>query len=178
MEWLNGVGAFLSGASGGVVGGLFGIAGKYFQRKQEMEAQEKERRHEIALLELQSKTRSQETEQEIEVAREDGRWRGLEQSLKADAATGPLPTWVLAARSLARLAFTVLLGGLTLWIWVDLMAAVTAPPGASSLAAAIPPDAAAGLLNYIVCSIVFAFSTAVAWWFGDRALSPPGHKHR
>lgn len=177
MEWLNGVGAFLSGASGGVVGGLFGLAGKYFQRRQEMEALEKERDHEIRLLELQRETRSEETEQEIEVAREDGRWRGLEQSLRADAAHGPLPVWVVSARSLARLGFTLLLGALTLWIWTDLMAAV-AGPGESALAAVIPPEAAAGLLNYIVCSVVFAFSTAVAWWFGDRALSPPGAKHR
>lgn len=177
MEWLNGVGAFLSGASGGVVGGLFGIAGKYFQRRQEMEAEEKARAHEIALLELQQRGRSQETEQEIEVAREDGRWRGLEQSLRADAAQGPLPVWVVSARSLARLGFTLLLGALTLWIWNDLMAAVTAP-GESALAVVIPPEAAAGLLNYLVCSVVFAFSTAVAWWFGDRALSPPGAKHR
>ena len=59
----------------------------------------------------------------------------------------------------------------------DLMGALDSNDG-GALTAVLPPEAAAGLLRYIVFSVVFSFSTAVAWWFGDRALTPPGAKHR
>ena len=185
MEILTGIGAVLTGAAGGVAGGLFGVVGKWLARKQEIEADrqqmerdDKSRAHEIALLKLQMESRTEETERERDLAREAGSWKGLTASLKADAAAaaGILPNWVRSARSLARLVFTLVLGGLTLWIWRDLIAAIES--GSGSLTAVLPPDATEGLLRYIVYSVVFSFSTAVAWWFGDRAMTPPGAKHR
>lgn len=49
----------------------------------------------------------------------------------------------------------------------------------SGLTAGYLKEAAASrLVEYTVRSIVFAASTATVWWFGDRALQPPGTKHR
>ena len=119
MEFLSGIGAVLSGAAGGVAGGLFGVVGKWLARRQEMERDDRARAHEITLLKLQMEARQEESEREVELAREAGSWGGLAASLKADAAiaAGVLPSWVRSARSLARLVFTLVLGGLTLWIW-------------------------------------------------------------
>jgi len=34
------------------------------------------------------------------------------------------------------------------------------------------------IMTYIIYSVVFSCSTAIVWWFGDRALTPPGMKSR
>ena len=35
----------------------------------------------------------------------------------------------------------------------------------------------AALIRYMVFSVFFCASTATVWWFGDRALTPPGMKN-
>ena len=39
-------------------------------------------------------------------------------------------------------------------------------------------DGADGLANYITHSVVFAATTAMVWWFGDRGMTPPALKER
>ena len=34
------------------------------------------------------------------------------------------------------------------------------------------------LLRYMIYSLFFATTTAITWWFGDRAFAPPGMKNR
>jgi hypothetical protein len=63
-------------------------------------------------------------------------------------------------------------------IFKDLSAMLTGT-GASVLApGTFTPEQAKELLVYDVKSLVFSASTAVVWWFGDRAFAPPGMKNR
>ena len=59
-------------------------------------------------------------------------------------------------------------------LWFHLLGAIG---GDSLISSVLGPEAVGELLRYIVYSVVFAWSTAVLWWFGDRAMTPPGFRN-
>jgi hypothetical protein len=136
-------------------GGLFGIIGTalgrfagYFERKQ-LHAQEQARwGHEYRLHELNMQARHQETELELALTAQEGSWRGLETSLKAEAALGKASRWVINLLRLVRPTLTLLLWAITAMIFI------------------VTQDSA------IVDASVFAATAATLWWFGDRAPKP------
>ena len=148
------MGDLIGMAASAASGGLFGLAGtalgrvaSFFERKQE-HAQERARwQHESALLELQMRANAEETEAEIALAETAGSWRGLEASMKAEAAIGVSYKWVDAVRGLTRPFLTLLL-------WV--------------IAGVIWFGADATGKNAIVETATFAATAATLWWFGDR----------
>ncbi len=170
-------GVFTSAASGGLFGLLgagVGAVAQYFQRRQEQAFKKEEWAHESHLLELNMRARAAETEQELAIVSQQGAWNGLGESLKADAAAGRnAPSWVNAVRSLFRPVLTSGLLVLVYLVWRDLLAGLDAER--SLLSAVLSEAEVKELLRYIVFSLVFAASTAVVWWFGDRSLVPPGH---
>jgi len=137
-------------------GGLFGILGTalgrvagYFERKQAFKQEVLRWDHEYKLHELQMTARAQETELELALAAQEGSWRGLEASIKADAAIGAASKWVINALRLVRPVLTILLWVITAWIF------------------------AVSQESSIVEAAVFAATAATLWWFGDRAPKPP-----
>ena len=136
-------------------GGVFGIIGTalgrvagYFERRQS-DAQELRRwSHELALHELNMKSRLQESEIELAITAQAGSWAGLEASLKADAALGTGSQWVINTLRLVRPFLTLLLWVITAGIFV------------------------ATQDSEIVQAAVFAATAATLWWFGDRAPKP------
>jgi len=141
----------------GLTGGLFGLFGNVankvigiFAAKQEFAQKKEEWSHEERLLDMQTKAKAAETEQELAVTASSGSWSGLGESLKAEAAIGATYPWVNAVRALVRPALTLSLAGF-------LCAAFFALP--------------AGDIDrsYVADSLVFAAVTAIVWWFGDRA---------
>ncbi len=179
MEWLGSVASAVTGlAGGGLFGALLGVGSKYLQERQRQEWQEKVWNHEKELLELQSKARASETESELKIVREAGSWQAKRESMKGEQTmilSGQLPPAVIGIRSLWRPTLTLLLILLVLWVWISLIALLR---GESNALSFLSPKAVVDLLSYIVYSVVFAASTAALWWFGDRALSPPGTKHK
>ncbi len=179
MDFLGALGSAVTGlAGGGFLGALLGIGSKFLQERQRQGWQEKVWKHEKELLELQSQARASETESELQIVREEGSWTALRQSMQMDQAvmgSERLSGWVLNIRSLWRPMLTLVLAALVLWIWVSLTGMLR---GESSVLDFLAPEAILELLSYIVYSVVFAASTAALWWFGDRALSPPGTKHK
>jgi len=136
-------------------GGLFGILGTalgrvagYFERKQIHEQEQARWGHEYRLHELNMQARQQETELELALTAQQGSWKGLEASLKAEAALGKASLWVINMLRLVRPTITLLL-----WIITAMIFLVT-------------QDSA------IIEASVFAATAATLWWFGDRAPKP------
>lgn len=182
MDWLNEIGGlFANVATGGIfglLGSVLSVGAKYLQERQRQAWERQKWSHETRLLELQMQATAAETEQELAVVSQQGAWSGLTASLSADAATaGAAPGWVNAVRSLFRPALTAGLLIVVWLLWRDLIAALE--EGHSSPLLLLFSDMEAKeMLSYIVHSLVFAASTAVVWWFGDRAMCPPGTKNR
>ncbi len=141
----------------GLTGGLFGLLGNVanqvvgiFTAKQQFAQKKEEWSHEERLLDMQTKAKAAETEQELAVTASSGSWGGLGDSLKAEAAVGSTYPWVNAVRALVRPVLTIGLGGFLCVAFLSL------PNGDIDR-------------QYIANSLVFAAVTAIVWWFGDRA---------
>ncbi len=133
-------------------GGLFGMLGTalgriagYFERQQGFVQEQARWQHEYRLHELNMRAQAQETELEIELAAQAGSWKGLEASIRADAALGKASLWVINLLRLVRPALTLFLWGIAAWIF-----AITHR-------------------GEIADAAVFAATAATLWWFGDRA---------
>lgn len=160
-----------AGAILGVVGsmlnrgfGLLELRERRQDRRLDM-AHEKDRwGHEVRLHQLQSQLRREESERELALASqalrraaEEGSWAGLKESVAAEQALGADWPWVRAVRALVRPALT-----LTLWVLFFALFLV-------SLGAGLPDETAASVTVRFVDAVTFAATTALAWWFGDRA---------
>ncbi len=148
----NILGLGLDAAAGGVfgiVGTALGRVAGFFERKQTFKHEVQRWSHEYKLHELQMAANAQETEMEIALTAQQGSWKGLEASIKADAAIGKASKWVINVLRLVRPVLTILLWLITAWIF------------------AVTQESA------IVEAAVFAATAATLWWFGDRAPKPP-----
>jgi len=123
------------------------VAG-YFERKQVHKQEQARWGHEYKLYELNMQARHQETELEIALTAQQGSWKGLEASIKAEAAIGKASLWVINVLRLVRPSITILL-----WVIATLIFFQTR-------------DSA------IIDAAVFAATAATLWWFGDRAPKP------
>jgi hypothetical protein len=136
----------------GILGTAFGRVAGYFERNQLHKQEQARWGHEYKLHELNMQARHQETELEIALAAQQGSWKGLEASIKAEAAIGKASLWVINALRLVRPLITVLL-----WIIATVIFLQTR-------------DSA------IIDAAVFAATAATLWWFGDRAPNPNSFK--
>lgn len=173
MDWGSIIGGALSVGSGGIfglVGSAIGVAAKYFQEKQQQAWEKEKWTHETELLKLNMQARAQETEQELAIVSQEGSWQGLSESIKADRAIKNVHVWVNDARALFRLTLTILLWGLAAYIFYKICG--------NDLRQWIDKVSAAELIRYMVYTVFFCASSATMWWFGDRALTPPGMKNK
>ncbi len=175
LEQLLGVGASVAtGGLFGLFGSVVGAVGKYFQEKQRQAWETKKMGHELKLLDIQAKAQQVENEQELKVVDQAGSWTGLRESLVADNSTGPTHMWVNDVKSLFRPVLTTGLIAVTVSFFFQILWAMEKPN--SGLLQFFTQSELVEMLVYLVRSIVFTTSTAVTWWFGDRALTPPHMK--
>jgi len=166
-----GIGASVaSGGIFGLVGSIIGTASKYFHNRQQQAFEKEKWTHETSLLKLQMQAGAEETEQEVALASQQGSWQGLAESYKAVAAIGQTHGWVNDIRALFRPALTLILWALAGWIFYQI--------GRQNFSQWLQQGDEQALVQYMVYTVFFSSSTATAWWFGDRALSPPKYKHR
>lgn len=137
-----------SGGLFGIVGTVLGRVAGYFEQKQNFAQEQARWDHELKLHELQMQARIEETEMELAIAAQQGSWKGLEASIRADAMIGKASLWVINLLRLVRPTLTLLLWVITAWIFHK-----TQNSG-------------------IVEAAVFAVSASTLWWFGDRAPKP------
>lgn len=159
-----------SGGLFGLVGSVIGSVGKYFHAKQQQTFEREKWSHETELLRLQAEVKNQETEQEIALAAQQGSWQGLTESYKAVAAIGKTHIWVNDVRALFRPLLTLTLWAISGWIFFQV--------GHDGFSDWLEKGDIDSLIRYMVYTAFFSASTSTAWWFGDRALSPPKYKHR
>ena len=178
------MGGILEGLlGGGLLGGVASIFGKWFQERQRQQWEEKKFKHEIALLQFQSESRKEETEHELKVVQEAGRSAGLGASVQADRSlveSEKIYPVILNIRALWRPFLTLALLCLVGWIWYSLTSILAdgSADGDMGVFSFLPVESVSNLLSYITYSAVFASSTAIMWWFGDRAITPPHLKHK
>lgn len=179
MEILDIIGGALSIGSGGIFGFLGATVSsvfKHFQRKQEFEQQLILREEDRKDFKQQMAFSAQETEEEIAIDSNEGSWTGLNSSIQAAAQiTGS--DWSSKLLRMFRPFLTISLvcisAGLIKMIWDSAVNAET-----NGLSLLFAPGELKELLRYGVFSIFFSASTAVVWWFGDRAMTPPHMKGR
>ena len=180
MDWVNVLGLGASAASGGVfglLGSVFGSVFKFFKAKQEMEFEQLRWAHEDKLLELQMEGRRIETEHELAIVAQQGSWSALKESMSQLTAAGESYRWVNAVKDMFRPFITTLLLVIAYVIFYDLMQMFNADQH-STLGSVFTPAQAVEIITYIVYSMIFAATTALTWWFADRAFAPPGMKNR
>lgn len=179
MDWIAGL--LGNAASGGVFGFLGAAVGgvfKYFQTRQQQKFEEKKWNHELALIDKEHEREREEDEHEIAVVSQKGAWQGLSTSIQADASVGDNYKLVNAVKTLYRPALTTGLVLIAYIIFKDLSAMLGGTGTSVIMPGILTPQQVKDLLIYDVNSLVFSASTAVVWWFGDRAFAPPGLKNR
>lgn len=151
------LGDILGTGASAMTGGLFGLLGNittkafgYVEAKQAFTEKTAQWAHETDLLKLQMQAKTQESEQEVQVAQSQGSWSGLAASVTAEGALPASYAWVNAVRALVRPALTL---GLASFL-------------AAAFFAMTPGDIDRA---YVADSLVFAAVTSIVWWFGDRA---------
>jgi len=174
---LGSLGTILTGAltvgSGGIFGlfgSAIGVVAKFFQEKQRQEWEKKKWDHETTMLKLNMEAQAKETEQELAIVAQEGSWKGLSDSLKADASITPVHPITNDLKCLFRPFLTVVLWILAAYVFYMIIS--------GGLKNYIETAEAVALIKYMVHTVFFAASTATVWWFGDRALAPPGTKNK
>jgi len=175
MELLIGL---LTAGSGGLVGGALGFITNWFKAKEDAEKLQATRDFEVLkweredrLFELEMQRDSQDHEQEVEIVQQQGSWKSLGESVRAESTQGQVTyPWVVAIIKLYRPTLTTILILLAGYVFH-----VLTHQGLSEF---LTPSEAAELVVYVVQSIIFAATTAASWWFADRALTPPHRKDR
>lgn len=171
MEWVDLIGNAATGGLLGVFGSIIGGVTQYFQRKQQMEEAGRERAHELALIEAQMRQGQSETENELRIIEAQVSGSIKEGSYALDVTHRGVSRWVNNIRSLFR-------PFLTLALWGLLAAVMAMIFYSDALISLFNEGELTELVRYVVQSIVFSAATATVWWFGDRALAPPGGKQR
>lgn len=168
------------GAAAG--GGLFGLIGSIFGWWAKRDAAQLERAfekdkwaYEQENMRLQMEARAAETEQELAIVSQEGSWDGLDASIQHDTVLIQRSSgWVNDLRSLFRPFLTASLQVAQCWV-IYLIASGNAQ---MIEVLANPTSPGAEILRYSVYSLVFAAQTSSAWWFGERAFSPPNMKNK
>ena len=181
MEWLGdllgGVASVASGGLFGLLGSVVGVGAKWLQEKQRQAWGEKKWGQETRMLELQMQARAAETEQELAIVSQEGAWNGLAASQRADTAlSANVHTWVNDVRALFRPFLTAGLVVLVYIMFRDLLDGLGTDQ--SILGAVLTEAEVKDVLRYVVYSMAFAASTAITWWFDDRAFTPPAMRGR
>lgn len=177
MEFLTSILGVASGGVFGLVGTLVGAWSKYKERQQQAEERDRERGHELALIGLQMEQGDRETENELAIVRATTDANMRTGSYQMPITTQGVPDWVNAARSLFRPFLTLLLNVAQCVVVLYLINALGDEAATINIVME-GESVAADLLRYSVHSLMFAANTATVWWFGDRALTPPGAKQR
>jgi hypothetical protein len=160
-----------TGLAGGALGAAFGALGSILNRglaifetrekrrdRQLEMTHEKDRwRHDLLIVENQRLGEAEAAKQALARADLEGSWKGLAESVRAEAAVAAEWPWVSAIRALTRPALTLLL-----WLLFAMLFL-------AAVAGALEAETSAGVVRTAVETIAFSASTALAWWFGDRA---------
>jgi hypothetical protein len=161
-----------SGAASVAGGGVFGLLGSIGSAWFKGKAQERDRTHQLTVQDKELEAATAGHLISIVEARQAMSATGLVESIKSDH-TPNLPGWAAGIKALFRPFLTTALVLVCMYIFTLLLDALA---GGNVLAEALTRDEIIGMIRYTVYSLVFSTATAITWWFGDRAITPPGLK--
>lgn len=143
MEFLI---SLLSGGATGILGTLIGRVVGFYENKQKFQ-------HELKLLELQARIGAEEAERELAIAQAKAAADLRVASYEHDSNTGIGSAWVTDVLRLIRPTLTavLVLAVIVLWFTAE--------------------EYEVDIRTQVVVAIIYLATSAVTWWFGDRAPS-------
>lgn len=143
MEFLI---SLLSGGATGIIGTLVGRIVGFYENKQKFA-------HELKLLELQARIGAEEAERELAIAEAKAAADLRIASYSHDSDTGQGSQWVTNTLRLIRPLLTAVLVLAVIMLWFT------------------AEQFEADIRTQVVVAIIYLATSAVTWWFGDRAPS-------
>ena len=149
MGFLEIIGSVLTGGATGIIGSLIGKGFDVFNAVQKRKDRVLDYEHELKLIELQRSGKQAEWESERAIVDAEISGSLREASYAHDVAGGRPHRWIISTLRLVRPVLTALL---------------------IVLVAVFYFNADAGTQAGITESVLYMASSAVLWWFGDRAF--------
>ena len=143
------IGTVLTGGATGVIGSVIGKAFSFVDAWQEEKKAEKDHGRTIEMLRLQNEIGAEENEREMAVAEANADANMRMASYQHDAMAGTSSIWVANLLRLVRPVLTF-----SLIVLVGMLYFSSDAGGRATIEA----------------SVIYMCSSAVLWWFGDRAL--------
>jgi hypothetical protein len=143
------IGTVLTGGATGIIGSVIGKAFGFLDAWQEEKKADSEHGRTLELLELQNKIGAEENEREMEITQAKIDADSRVASYSHDAVGGTSSVWVTDFLRLVRPVLTF-----SLIILVGILYFKAIPGGRATIEA----------------SVIYMCSSAVLWWFGDRAM--------
>lgn len=159
-------GMVVSGGATGIVGTLISLGAGFLKQKSEALEKGAQRKHELDLLDRQMMKGDKETENELKIVQAQSEGAGFQMAYRHDMSI-KAPGWVDALRALMRPGLTLLLLGLTVVFWWNM----TYGDMDRVLVLVKGAEGGTDLYGFIILSVVYLNTTAIAFWFGDRAVS-------
>lgn len=144
------IGTVLTGGATGIIGSIFGKVLGFVEAWQQEKEDQREHERTLQMLEAQHKWRSADLENERLIVEEEQAGKVKSASFRHDISAGISYPWVAAILRLIRPVLTIGLIAILWLIWKN------------------TTDVAQR--EEIVLSVIYMSSTAVLWWFGDRAM--------
>ena len=172
------IGLIGSFAGGGIFGTILSLVGSFVKMRAEAAKQDREHKYRMEEWEKEKEMRKlemekgkAETENELSIARADASIRGMESSYRDQVAAGRGGDgFADMVRKLYRPILTTILVFCFVWVLADLLELLRGQEAA--LSAAFTPKDAGELVKYMIYTLAFSTSTAVLWWYGERAFLP------
>ena len=143
------LGTVLTGGATGLIGSIIGKAFSFLDFWVDEKKADSEHDRTMQLLELQSKLGAEENERELEIVKTKAAGDARTASYSHDSSIGNGSVWVANILRLVRPILTLSLIAVTLVLYLK------ATPGGRDM---------------IEISVIYMTSSAVLWWFGDRAM--------
>jgi hypothetical protein len=144
------IGTVVTGGATGIIGSIIGKVFGFVEAWQEEKKEQRTHERTLAMLEVQHKHRSADLENERLIVQEEQDGKIKNASYLHDRSAGLSYPWVAAILRLIRPVLTI---GLIIILWLIYKTTT---------------DVAQQ--EEIVLSVIYMSSTAVLWWFGDRAM--------
>jgi hypothetical protein len=167
------LGSVLGGVATGGIGSILGIAGSLAGSWLKGKQAKTDHLNKMEFLKFELDSRIAGHGQAMDELRQTTSSTGLLASIEADSAI-PATGWAANLKAVYRPFLTTALLGISTFIFYFLLNALSGDNNV--LFESFDKSELTAMLRYSVYTLIFSTATAITWWFGDRAFSPPNLK--